>query len=817
METNRHKRCKKLYLARRSSGRRAVHINLLASGTYEKHDDSNPMKNRIPHSIMIPLVCFLVLMCGQIAQGITIRLTPAGRTVVVWAQDQTVSGTVSGSISSSGVLYVNGIPKSFVVLDTTFSVPIRIGDGSTTIVARVDSSGIPTYSDTLTLTLGYNVRPEIIAYATVAGPNVTLHAAILNNPDSSLLSFRWSPRGSNPGSVTLQGSLDSVASFTVVPGLPGGEYLFDLMAATSRGDTVRPVTLVTLDSAGSAYAFDVMKDHARWIDTAVIYTIDPHLFVENGTFGDIIKEIPELAALGINTIWLTPIFPTTEPNLGYHVLDYFKIRTDYGTEQDLHDLVSLAHAHGIRVMLDLVPNHTTIYHPYAQDAIAYGQRSHYYDFYDHAGASGPVSIGLMTFTIYFYPELVNLNFGNPEVDRMMMEAGRYWIEKFDIDGYRLDMVWAVDRRYPDYMRAWSLAMKQTKPTVFLLAETFADTSGDAFVSLVDERYDAAYDWQTLGHKSWEGIFRNGSPSSATGLRYSIAEHAVPGGKVLRILETNDGSRFLYDHTMSQLQTAAPLLFTIHGVPMMYMAQEIGSTVDPWSGIAVLERGVSIHEQDRLGLWPYYHALINLRKQNPMFFSDNYQELDSSPATTFFAYHRWEGQHHAFCALNLSDHSGSATVTIPVDSLHLDASRTYYLTDVISGEVFPTKSADLSSLVLNYTPWSAQVLLLDTIAVVTSIPTVLQGRDVPVSIALLQNYPNPFNPTTAIEYLLPSRMRVSLKVLDVLGRVVATLVEGECAPGWHSVSFDGSGRASGLYFSVLRAGGKAEIKKMLLLK
>ncbi len=64
----------------------------------------------------------------------------------------------------------------------------------TVIVARVDSAGAPSYSDTLRLTLGYKLRPECYAHATVSGSNVTLHATILDNPDSSALTFSWEPR-----------------------------------------------------------------------------------------------------------------------------------------------------------------------------------------------------------------------------------------------------------------------------------------------------------------------------------------------------------------------------------------------------------------------------------------------------------------------------------------------------------------------------------------------------------------------------------------------------------------------------------------------
>jgi cyclomaltodextrinase len=773
------------------------------------------MKNRFLRTAYLVAVISIAFGARQSALAMTVTLTPAGRTVVVWAQNQTISGSISAPVAASGILYVNGSPLSFSITDTVFSVPIRIGEGTTTIVARVDSSGIPMYSDSLALILGYNVRPEILASATVSGNTVTLHGSVLENPDSSLLSFSWSQRVSNPCPVTLQGSSDSTASFTAGAGLPGGEYYFDLTVVSSHGDTVRPATIVTLDSLG-AHAFDIAKDHARWIDSSILYSVAVHLFMPEGRLADITSEIPELADLGVNTIWLLPVFPTTEPNLGYHVLDYFKIRSDFGTDQDLHTLVAAAHARGMRVMLDLVPNHTTIYHPYAQDAIIYGQRSHYYDFYSHSGPGVVKTVGLMQFTIYFYPELVNLNFGNPELARMMIEAGRYWIEKFDIDGYRLDMVWAVDDRFPDYMRTWSLAMKRTKPDVFLLAEAFADTAASSYPLPKDERYDAAFDWASLGRPSWVGPLGNAT-APAELMRQLVGKMNVPGGRVLRMLENNDIARFLVSHTLPQLRMAAALLFTIHGIPMLFMAQEIGSTIHPYSGVPVLERGASVHEQDRLGLWAFYQALARLRILYPLFLSDNYEALNASPSSTTYAYHRWEGDHHAFCILNMRNSSGPSTVTVPGENLHLDMSRTYYLTDMMTGEVFPVTASTLPSLTLNFNPWSARVLLLDTVAAVTTVPGERTGQQLPNDIALEQNYPNPFNPSTTFEYDIPGQMSVNLRILDVLGRNVATLVDGVCSPGRHAVYFDGSNLASGPYFYVLRAGSRTIVKKMLLIR
>jgi hypothetical protein len=88
---------------------------------------------------------------------------------------------------------------------------------------------------------------------------------------------------------------------------------------------------------------------------------------------------------------------------------------------------------------------------------------------------------------------------------------------------------------------------------------------------------------------------------------------------------------------------------------------------------------------------------------------------------------------------------------------------------------------------------------------------------PVKFALEQNYPNPFNPSTSIQYRVSSNSQVSLKVYDVLGNEVATLVNEEKPAGSYEVKFDASGLTSGIYFYKLQAGSMVETKKMILMK
>ena len=116
-----------------------------------------------------------------------------------------------------------------------------------------------------------------------------------------------------------------------------------------------------------------------------MYGVVPFLFGPRG-FDDVTVRLDAIRELGASVLWLSPITVAEEGDFGYAVTDHFALRKAFGTEQDLRQLIAAAHARGLRVIMDFVPNHTSEQHPYHLSAAQRGPASPYYDFYDRDAA-----------------------------------------------------------------------------------------------------------------------------------------------------------------------------------------------------------------------------------------------------------------------------------------------------------------------------------------------------------------------------------------------------------------------------------------------
>ena len=216
--------------------------------------------------------------------------------------------------------------------------------------------------------------------------------------------------------------------------------------------------------------------HAEWSYSAVLYEMNVRQLTPEGTLRAAMEKLEFLCELGIDAIWLMPIYPIGEENrkgeLGsyYSIRDYKAVNPEFGTIEDFDAFVEKAHSLGIKVILDWVANHTARDAKWLQSKPA--------DWYERE-ADGTAKVP------WDWTDTAKLNYANHDVWRGQIEAMRFWVEKHNIDGFRCDMAMLVPIEF------WQEAAKvlhAIKPDVFMLAEAEE-------LNLFDRAFDMGYAWE----------------------------------------------------------------------------------------------------------------------------------------------------------------------------------------------------------------------------------------------------------------------------------------------------------------------------------
>ncbi len=341
------------------------------------------------------------------------------------------------------------------------------------------------------------------------------------------------------------------------------------------------------------------KVHPEWAHRAVIYELNIRQFSDSGDFAGVEAQLPRLRELGVDLLWLMPIFPIGEVRrkgtLGsyYAVRDYCAVNPEFGTLDQLRALVDRAHELGLRVILDWVPNHTS------RDAAWVSEHPNWYRWDE---ARGEIA------TPYDWTDTAQLDYDNPQMRQGMVEAMRFWLTETAIDGFRVDMAMLEPLEF------WELAipeLQRTRPDLFLLAEA----EGPEFHRVA---FDASYAWE-LHHLLVDvAQGRIAAPAQAVrGKLCELSERYPPDGFLMHFTSNHDenswkGSEF--QRFGPFLRAATALTYILPGIPLIYNGQEAGSPKslaffdkDPvdWSGLRSDEHGE--------GEWVrFYQSLNELR-------------------------------------------------------------------------------------------------------------------------------------------------------------------------------------------------------------
>ena len=391
---------------------------------------------------------------------------------------------------------------------------------------------------------------------------------------------------------------------------------------------------------------DVSKESARqprdWVRDGVIYEIYPRAFSPQGNFNGITARLDDLKSLGVTILWLMPIHPIghekKKGTIGspYAVRDYYGINPDYGTADDLKRLIREAHARGLRVIIDIVANHTSwdsvlMKHPEFYKRDAKGNITYPYDWFDIAA----------------------LNYTNQELRRYMTDMLKSWLRDFDLDGFRCDVAGEVPT---DFWENARVELEKIKPDIVLLAEAHKP-------ELLVKAFDLDYSWPL--HSALTKALQGSGPASDVREEWEKEIEEGPRGAVhMRFSDNHDERRAIARFGEPAALAASAFVFTLDGTPMLYNGMEVGDTTE--SGAPALFEKLPIFWSfaDRRPEFPrFYKQITALRRGSEALRRGSLQWLKNSDESRVLTYVRRSGNEEVLVAINFSNHPFFGSVEV----------------------------------------------------------------------------------------------------------------------------------------------------------
>jgi glycosidase len=716
-----------------------------------------------------------------------------------WSDTVRIYTAINDPAITTGVLTVNSTAYPLAFINDTAYADVILSEGVNELQASAQyRANLTSYSSKVFFNYLVDHKPTVLVNKTLFSGTVTFDASPTHNVDKLPQTFTWAQDAANPVQVTFNANATSI-SFTVP--VKRGEYFYTVNCSTTKDTSFAKVAL-KVDSTGTGFPNQDLW-HASWIDSARIYEIFVRTFSLDGDLQAVISQISYIKSLGFNTIWLMPIYPgpaISPSQPGYAITDYFNINPLYGSLSDFKQLVNTAHANGIKVVLDYVVDHTHNTHPFMLDSYKYGPKSPYYSFY------GWNPDGTYKY-LYTWTDLPFIDFSLPRNRSYLLDVAKFWVENYNIDGFRCDAAAEVNDQHPGGPAFWQQfrrELKMIKADIYLLGEL---SSKD--LDYFDQKFDSGYDYDFFN--SIKNAVSNNSllyTLDSTLTFYSgksFPKYITP----FRYLENHDQSRFISEYSVAQTKLAASVLLTLPGLPMIYAGQEVGETS---------YRGL-IDWSDPNDLTPFYKKLVLMRKDYKSLSTGVYKDVITSSPDTIYAFARIADSLSAVFVSNFS--SGNVAFSINIDSLHLVMKNgvQYYFNDVLNDTVFTFNNTN--HFAVSLPSYGSKVFIFSDKSLITSVNN---KTSQPYRYSLEQNYPNPFNPATTIRYTIGGSGSTPVKMLiyNILGQRVRTLIDktqiaGNYTVQWNSKSDSGNTVASGVYFYILKVDNFFQIKKMILLK
>lgn len=374
--------------------------------------------------------------------------------------------------------------------------------------------------------------------------------------------------------------------------------------------------------------------HPEWAKNSVLYEVNTRQYTPQGTFTAFAEHLPRLKSLGVDVLWFMPIFPIGIENkkgeLGsyYSVRDYLNVNPEFGNLDDFKAVLAKAHALGLKVVIDWVPNHTswdnklTVEHPewYVKDS---------------AGKFIP-PIG------FDWTDVIQLDWSKKELQDYMIDALKFWTN-MGVDGFRIDH---PNHTPPEFWERARAELNAIKP-VLLIGEIEQPTT------YLEKGFDMNYAWE-LYHLTVD--IAQGKKTVGKLIRYYDKEWQTYPNSVYRLQFLTNHDQNSWEGTIDTLMGSAQkplaaLIFTAQGVPLIYSGQEV-----------CLNKRIKFFVRDTIkwdscSMTGFYRNLISLKKHNKALWNGDeggpMVKFSTGSDSTIFAFSRQKDDNKVVVFLNLS--------------------------------------------------------------------------------------------------------------------------------------------------------------------
>lgn len=384
-----------------------------------------------------------------------------------------------------------------------------------------------------------------------------------------------------------------------------------------------------------------------WAKNAVIYEVNIRQYTPEGTINAFSDHIPRLKEMGVDILWIMPVFPisTTKKKgeLGsyYAVSDFIEINPAFGTKQDFLNLIEKIHAYKMKVILDWVPNHTGWDHKWIKSNPEFYVKDSMGNITDPIDDKG-VSHG--------WTDVADLNYNNPEMRAAMIKDLVYWVKNHKIDGYRMDIAFGVPL---DFWKTFSDTILKVNPDLFLLAEA------EDPAHLNEDAFHSCYGWDF--HHLINDVAQKKRPVQDIHNWLSLHKTQFSKGNMMHFTTNHDENSWNgteFERMGEGAQAFAVLTYVFDGIPLIYSGQE-----EP------LRRRLEFFKKDDIGFSKFEYAgfytkLNQTKHENEAIWNAPYggEVIKIGKSDHVYAFEREKNGNRVVAIINLSDQPRKVTFT-----------------------------------------------------------------------------------------------------------------------------------------------------------